>query len=47
MAEIQLKVGIKGVVQKETLAAENPGSVAISSDLFSLTPYPAFVFNVG
>lgn len=37
MAVMKLKMGIKGVVRKETLAAENAGSVAISSDLFPLT----------
>lgn len=43
MAVIKLKTGIKGVVRKETLAAENPVSVTISSDLLPLRlpPYPA------
>lgn len=52
VAVIKLKMGIKGVVRKETLAAENADSVAISSNLFSLTLHltlqaPAFVFNLG
>lgn len=52
MAVIKLKMGIKGVVRKETLAAENAGSVAISSNLFPLTLHLsledlAFVFNLG
>lgn len=44
MALIKLKMGIKGVVRKETFAAENPCFVAFSlsaSDLFPLyTLYP-------
>lgn len=52
MAVIKLKMGIKGVVRKETLAAENPGSVTISNDLFPLRLHltlqdPPFVFNLG
>lgn len=52
MAVIKLKMGIKGIVKKETLAAENAGSVTISSNLFSLALHltlqdPAFVFNLG
>lgn len=48
MAVMKLKMGIKGVVRKETLAAENAASVAISSDLVPLTLHltlqdPAFV----
>lgn len=40
MAVIELKLGIKGLVEKETLAAESPGSVAINlsgSGSFPLT----------
>lgn len=40
MAVIELKLRIKGVVEKETLAAESPSSVAINlseSGLFPLT----------
>lgn len=43
MAVIKLKMGIKDVVRKETLTAENPGSIAINlsvSGLFLLTLYP-------
>lgn len=53
MAVIKLKMGIKGVVRKETLAAENPGSVTVSiSDLFPLRFHltlqdPPFLFNLG
>lgn len=52
MAVIKLKMGIKDVVRKETLVAENAGCVAISSNLFPLTLHltlqgPAFVFNLG
>lgn len=40
MAAIKLKMGIKGVVRKETLAAEKPGSDVC--DLFPYTPpHPA------
>lgn len=38
MAVMKLKMRIKGVVREETWAAENAGSVAISSDLVPLTP---------
>lgn len=52
MAVMKLKMRIKGVVREETWAAENAGSVAISSDLVPLTPHlalqvPAFVSNLG
>lgn len=55
MAVIELKLGTKGVVEKETLAAENPGSVAINlpdSGLFPLTvsslhpKIPLFMLNL-
>jgi len=54
-AVIKLKMGIKGIVRKETLAAENSGSVAIKlsgSGLFLLTlctllpKIPPFMFNL-
>lgn len=43
MAVIKLKMGIKDVVRKDTLTAENPGSIAINlsvSGLLVLTLYP-------
>lgn len=55
MAVIKLKMGIKDVVRKDTLTAENPGSIAINlsvSGLLVLTLYPTppqippFAFNL-